>query len=625
MKYLINKKSGRKMTEQRDIIDQKNTWIKETSSPQRGESMRDEFDAFLNNPDYQKLLISYQNAEWEKCQNILGSLLQTYPGNSRLFDLRQDIEIQLEFHQLDLVIARSKRRGVIGKIVGIFLTVCIGLVIGYFGFQLFAAADFSQFTEMLYPNAGVQPTEDIMGNLAQLENQAWGLIQTGNAEAASGIIQQIETVNPNYPNLNQLKEKVDKLAQYNLLYDKAMQYLDANQPEQALVIFQQIKDEYPLFRDVDYQIQTIEKNKRIEDLLVSANSAFLEGNWTVVINSYEEALALNPNTNAPNLEEQLFVSYYHAITDILNKAETTDEDMAHAEDYYRKAFSLVPQNPAFGQERDNLANLMNDLMIMKYRQNAKALLESRDASESSLALAVSYLKKASNLAPDNSSLKNEYENAQTYQVAIQHFDQKDWDTTIQYLEDLANFNNSYANGMLNTLLYEAYTARGSRYMSIGFYDEARRDFDQAEVIAWSQTPPNSLQMFMAELNLGFILGKRYEYKDADAYFVYGLDNINALTRVSDPQTLDSLTTARGYYDSGQYREAYNIYSEILADPYVFCTYQDVPVSKGESLAKIASIYLTTIKAVMDVNNLQTLMAESVLMETDLTLKIPFIP
>jgi tetratricopeptide (TPR) repeat protein len=613
------------MTEQRNIFDQQATVSKDAPPQYKENCGREEFDSFINNPEYQKLLTSYQNAEWESCKKILGSLLEAYPGNARLFDLKQDIEIQLEFHQFDLDIARSRRIGRIGRAAGTLLIVCVGLVLGYYGFQLFTSTNFSQFTELLYPKAEVQATQDIMGNLAELENQAMALLQNGNAVSALQIIQQIETVDPNYPDLALLKEKINKLADYNLLYEQAMQDLSANQPVEALSLFKQIQQEYPVFRDVEYQIQKIEKSNLIQELLTKANDAFQAGEWTVVIDSYEQVSVIDPTLNVPNLEEQLFVSYYHAITDILNQAQTTQEDMVNAEDYYRKAFSLVPQNPNFTQERTDLVNLMNDLMILKYRQNAKTLLDSLDASEASVTLAVSYLKKASNLAPDNHDLKNEYDNAQAYQVALQHFNDKDWDSAIQYLENLANFNSSYANGMLNTLLYEAYTARGSRYMSIGFYDDARRDFAQAEVIAWGQTPPNSMQMLQAELNLGFIVGKRYEYKDSASYFVNGLDYINAMARISDPQILNSLVSARQLYDTGQYKDAYDLFAEILNDPTTFCTIQEISASKGDSLAHLAAVYSSTIKAIIDENNLATIMAETVLLETDQVLKVPSIP
>ena len=152
--------------------------------------------------------------------------------------------------------------------------------------------------------------------------------------------------------------------------------------------------------------------------------------WDQVITAYENALTLDPKLDDPLMKEQLLNAYLKKIIGMLQNENTSIDDIENAEQYYRKAVAMIPQNKAFASERENLQEVSSNLLELKFIQTAKAILEDKNQTTTSIAKAVSYLSKAADLKPENTALQLDLKNAEYYQTAFQNFIDMDWVSAI---------------------------------------------------------------------------------------------------------------------------------------------------------------------------------------------------
>ena len=245
-----------------------------------------------------------------------------------------------------------------------------------------------------------------------------------------------------------------------------------------------------------------------------------------------------------------------------------------------KALSLAPSDTQFKTEKTNLKKLIDMLLVQKYRSIAKSKINSKDGSVNSVNLAIQYYQKAIEISREKRALQNDLASAQIYRKALERFNALDWDYAIKYLEDLAYFNQNYANGMVKKLLYEAYSARGRKYYTVGYYPDARSNFEAAEIMAWKDNA-NLLQIFEVQMALALTFGKMHNYSTADAYFEAALKSIDASKRITDKGILDALSSAHKNYINGDSYEAYSTYEKALADQTIFQKYKQASFNKGD--------------------------------------------
>jgi tetratricopeptide (TPR) repeat protein len=573
-----------------------------------------DFGSFSSDPDYKKLLESYQNGDLQECEAGVTALLQKYPYEEILLEFQEDIRVRLEFRQQHLKGTRAHRRTRVFRWFAILLAIGGVLALGVYGFQWATSTVLYNMAQAL-----VVSTPDTMAALAQLESQVRSLIQIGNSAKAAEIIEQIRAIDSTYPALDDLTNQVAQLTELDARYEEAMQLVTEQDLTGALAILKEIEAQNPTYKDAAHQISLIEKQVRVDELLQTADQAYADEQWEQVILAYEELLTIDPSITPPDYETHLFNSYYHAINDLLNTEQPSSAVINQAEKYYLKSLQVAPQRAEFATQREELRLLVSDLLLYKYRHYAEELINNQDVSENSVTIAIDYLNKALALAPDNHDIKTDLEDAQTYLSAIKKFNAKDWDSAITILESITYFNQGYANGMVKLLLFEAYSARANRFYNVGFYNEARRDYEAAEINAWDHTS-NATQLFQVQMQLGFTLGRMHYYQEADSYFSYALKLIDVPSIVEDQALLDALSSAQTLYEAFNYMDAYVIYAESLSDLSVFYSPQQSYFHAGDSLAYIAGAFSSTIDKIRASNNL----SDAMLLSTDMVLSIPFI-
>ena len=148
-------------------------------------------------------------------------------------------------------------------------------------------------------------------------------------------------------------------------------------------MLKEIEAEKPGLWDVNPQIASIETSIQIAKYMEEGNAAYQVENWDKVFSSYENALTLAPTLDDPLMKEQLLKGYLNKIISMLQNDSTSIEDIENAEQYYRRAVALIPQSKAYASERENLQEVSSDLLVLKFTQTAKAILEDKNQTVAS--------------------------------------------------------------------------------------------------------------------------------------------------------------------------------------------------------------------------------------------------
>jgi len=574
-------------------------------------------DPLLDDPDYQNLLLHSQNGEWDQCLQLLDMLLKKYPDHPKLNEIRADVELQnmkqhMKTDPEEEHPWKDRLRGILRY--ALYLLGVI-LVIG----GITAAVFYNYRSNLLAANAVEQ--QQNLESLKELERQANVAVQLGNVELLSEITQKMEALDPGFAPLAQLKDSAAELVFFKQEYDRAAVLAAGGEKEEALAALQQIEQKRAGLWDVRSLIDQLDSETRVKAFLAEADQAYEDQDWEGVITAIESALALDKSIQSNKVTQQLLDSYLRDVIEILSKEKPTEEDLTRAETNYRNASALIPQSKTFIEERENLRQVSLQLLILNYTQAAEKTMQDPNNSERSVNLAVNYLAHALELTPTSTQLSRALEKARQYQVGLQSFNAGQWDEAISQFQAIAYKDSQYPNGMVPQYLYEAYTALGLKYYRAGFYLDARKNFEAAEVLAW-QEKDNPLRKFEAELNIARSVGKLDSYKDAASYFKYAMESIKIDPKVENARELTtSLNQAASLFNEGNYFEAYQKYLQTVENVDRLYHTEQIHIRSGTSLITIASNYHSTIQAIREANDL----TEARTIKFDQDLIIPTLP
>lgn len=563
-------------------------------------------------PDYLKLVESYQHAEFVQSKEILDELQKRYPGDARLINFQKDLQMQLSLKDMSathsLIEKRKKKRSTL-KLSFFTIFSVILVVIIFIG-------SYWVISEM----TNTRKAADNSVLLTWLKNQAEQLLSSGQPRVAAEIITQMKSIDSTYAPIPDLLAQADELLALETRYQNALSLMSESKYAEALVIFTEINQEKPDLWDIRQQIVTAETSIKISELMELGNKAYQEGNWKDVISAFEEALVLNPKLDDAQMKEQLLNGYLRRIIQMLDSDSTTIEEIENAEQYYRKAVAMIPQSRAFASERENLQKVSSSLLELKFTQTARSLLQEKNQTFASISKAVSYLNKAVNLNPQNQQLQTDKRNAESYQIAFQYYLDMNWGSAITNLNQLITIDQNYANGNAAILLYEAYYALGSQYNSVGLYQDARNNLEQAEILAYDEKD-NLLKLFQVQMLLGDTIGKSPDYKNGVSYYQFALTSINIYNRLEKfPDLADMVFNAETLATAGSYKEAWDIYQKLQQEISRIYTIKEIEVEDGTSLAFFADDNHSTSAAIITANDLP----QSAIITFGRTIKVPSI-
>jgi tetratricopeptide (TPR) repeat protein len=546
-------------------------------------------------PQFGEFIEAYQKGEWQRSKELLDALMTRHPNIELFTEYSKDLEVQLSLRDISLKHVSEQKKQTVKQTVRISIF-SLALI-------FFIVVIFTGIFVLLSSRFGAQQKKQDQLQLNSLSAQAGELLLSGQPGPALQVIEKIKQLDPDYEHLQLLTDEANLLSELETKYESALALVDAGNYSEARTILTEIEQSRQGLWDVPRQLDIVEDHISIEALFLAARIAYDESNWTSVIENYEAALAINPKLDDGLMKEQLLNGYLRGIIQMLENDSTTIEDIEKAENYYRKAVAMIPQSRAFTSERENLREVSSNLLVLKYSQTAAILLNDSSQSVNSIGKAVSYLSRASNLSPNDQSLKNELSNAQLYQIGLQNFVNMDWGTAIDNLTRLTSASRNYAGGKANILLYEAYAARGRQYFSVGLYLDARRNFEAAEIIAWER-PDHPFKLFDIQTWLGATLGKVDDYQNALSYYKYAFDTINIYPHLGVNSDFAQLFySAEAEAAAGNNRLAYEKYVEAMTHIADVYTMTEVKVADGACLAFFADDNKSTISAIQSINHL----------------------
>lgn len=548
-----------------------------------------------SDPEYLKLLELYQRAEFTECKDVLDQLEIRYPEHPILLKFKQDLQMKMSLKKIAVSIREEEKHKKKKVALNLSIFAFIGTLIVMIAFFF----SYNYFNTIV---SGEQLDQET-AQLLSLNDQVEQLLLRGQPQPAAEILEMMMTINPEYENLPELISRKDDLLQLEAQYQAALNLVAENKSNEALVILKDIETEKPGLWDVRQQIASVETSIQIAKYFEEGNAAYQAEMWGQVISAYENALKLDTKLDDPLMKEHLLKGYLNQIINMLQDENASIEDIETAAGYYRKAVALIPQSRAFASERGNLQEASSNLLELKYTQTAKASLEDKNQTLNSIARAVSYLRKAANINPNNTALQLDLQNAEYYQIGLQNFINMNWAPAVTNFNQVLAADSNYANGNANVLLFEAYYALGKQYYSAGIYQDALNNLEQAEILAWDDDD-NLMKLFQVQVLLGDTLGKMGDYQNAVSYYQYGLNAIRVVPRLTNHPAIASIFDEAEYLAAnGNYENAFAAFQEVLKDFDVVYSISELEISDGVILALFANENLSTTEAVIEANNL----------------------
>lgn len=563
-------------------------------------------------PDYRKLLENYQVADFEAALDLLVELEDRYPGHPRLKQFRDDLDMKQSLKTIALADKKQEKRDKIMRIFRLSAFAVVGtllvLVAFFFSFQYF------------YNQVSAEEMVEDNTQIISLNNQVEQLLLAGRPQPAAEIIERMQLIDPDYENLPDLVSRTETLLRLEARYEAAKIMLAEGRREEALALFKEIQEEKPGQWGVHQDIEAIESEIRLERYLEEGEAAYQAENWAGVIEAYENAMRLDSSLNDPVMTEQLLKGYLNRIIEMLENDDAAIEEIEQAEQYYRRAVALIPQSRTFARERGNLQEVSRDLLEVKFSQVGRAGLADKEQTPASIAKSVSYIRRAANINPRNTTLQLDLVNAELYQVGFQNIVDMNWGSAISNLSQVVSADRNFADGNASILLYEAYYAFGRQYFNAGFYLDAVNYLEEAELLAWDDSG-NRLKLFQVQSLLGNALGRLENYEEAVSYYQYALTAIQVLPRLNQhPDLANRFDRAEFLANNGEYEEAYEAFQQVVEGIDVVYTIVEAEINDGASLALFASENQSTASAILDANDL----TRSMLISFGRILRVPTI-
>ena len=554
----------------------------------------------FNDSRFNKALSELQTGEWDKGIDELNQLTDDYPDSKDLRSLIDEMKTRSRIDEYEIEENKSLKRKRYTRIavIAVLAMLAIGLV--YFG-----VSTYSEWMQGQYQLARARIESEAEGlQIAVMYRNGQSFLQSGRTAEALSVFQDIATLDPDYPGLQAYIEQTEMEIELEERYTGAMQLINLNDLEGALVALEEINALEPFYKDVPLRIEEIRNRFFLADILAQADQAYQEENWVQAASSYETVRAIDQLYLPDEIEERLYDSYINAAQSAMREDTTSFENLQEAESYFNKALALRPRDPATKQERAQLREIFRTTLADTYVSAAKEVLQNQEDSLQAVTAAEEYFRKALALQPKDPEILKQQNLSQRFISAQNDFGNKIWSEVISSLEYVYSQEPSYAYGTSLQTLYEAYVARGDDFVAFGDYEEALSDYTRAASIAKERDDPG-IGLYSTQIKTAEVYGKLGDYENA--VFAYE-DSIESLPieegLLEDyPKIQADLDRANNYTNQRYYRLAYQTYNR--ATPQILPLFSSFTyvIQSGEYLTMLANRYNTTIDAIIEANNL----------------------
>ncbi len=518
-------------------------------------------ESYLNHPTFNSAMKHFQEGDWNASLKEVDWLLKQFPLERDLKHLRKDINIRAtmdsEERSDDAIYNRQRMLKLSIRAGAIFaVVILIGLTFSSFSDVIQEKLQFAR-------TAIEQEVQSI--ELASKFRDAQALLQADRPDEAYVLLQEILERGGDFPGLQDALTNATSSSTLKTKYEEAARLLEIQDLTAARALLDEIYLESPNYRDVPVLISNLDGMSAFTELYQQSTMYFEAEQWEQALTGFETLRSMDPGFQGEQVLDQLFQSYVNAARTVLVDREDSLEALRTAENYFRKALALRPQNPEIKSERE-LARL--------------------------------------------------YIDAQADYLSGQ------WSEVISSLEVVHSKETDYAAGAALQTLYEAYVARGDNRLAAGEYEHALSDFQRAVILA-EQDPEAVLRLYEAQLKVAEAQGAQNNYEAAVLLYrsAVELSRLKDRAKQSDLTQLALLEEAEYFATSGNFSVSYERYRSALGivpgnyclsfEPYQEALHSNTyiqsmqkhVVETGEYLTLIANRYYSTVCAIVLANEI----------------------
>ncbi len=566
--------------------------------------MTDHANTFEQDPNWLNIQVEFQKGNWATAHNMLEDLVKKYPLQRELREFQKEMKVRARIDEDEVQDIQDERRSRTRRIV---VRTFVGIAI--IGLLFYGAYSLSGFIQGLIENArGLAAQELETITLASRFRDAQNLLQSGRAEEALELFNQIALEDPDYPNLDVFRQEASTAIALDNEYDEAIAEIDSGNFDTALALLNDLNDKSPGYRDVLLRIERIGQLQTLSDWYAQANEAFDERRWEDAASNFEQIRLTDITYRTDEIEEKLFSSYINAAQGVLNQVEIggLEDNLAGLETasgYFEKALALRPQDPTALETREQIRETVRNELVENYVAAAISAITDQEDSLAALNIAEFYFGKALRLKPQDSDLQQQFDFVNKFLNAQDNFLGSNWSAVITDLEVVFTEEPDFANGAARQTLYDAYIQRGNLALTLGEYENAIADFRRAAEVARS-SPEGSLLVYEAQINLAYSLGLLRGYEESVVLYQEALTLLEESDQNPGAEFWEAVAGAQALADDGNYQAAYIQFREALNRGDQFYNNFIVHVVREDDyLSQIALLYGTTVQAIVRLNDI----------------------
>ena len=557
-------------------------------------------DAYVNLPLFRETEREFQQGNWASGLAHLQELEEAFPLEPDLRTWRQEMILRAKVDEVEFEEEARQRnlflRNLAFRLAGLALVIVL---------VIFGLRAFSRSIQAQWYATRAQMQEDVLTleQASQFRN-GQNLLLANRPEEALTYFQKVAEVNPDYPQLDTFMGQARKMIDMENTYQKALSLKTSGDLSAALSAFQSVYDRDPRYKDTSLQIKTLQDSLSLEDQFAQATAAFGDNRWSEAVAGFEALKAADPTYRKTDVEDLLYQSYINAAEARLTEQEPTLESLQAADEYYRKALALKPQNKDIINKQATARRSVEDYLVNSYMNTALQALTGQADSLDALQIAEENFSQALALRPDDLQVIKQLDFARKYINGVEAFNKGLWTQAVTDLEAVYVEEPDYANGTARQTLYEAYTARGKNGLASGDYLAALEDFKRAAVLA-QDAPDAALRLYDSQKMVAYAQGLLGNYQEAALVYKVSVDQsgLRNLAQLKDKDLADKIKEADIAYNAGNFEGAYNLYrqaAEAGTEVYDRVTYV---VQKGEYITQLARKYNSTVDAILAANGL----------------------
>jgi len=518
-------------------------------------------ETYLNHPTFNSAMKHFQEGDWNASLKEVDWLLKQFPLERELKNLRKDINIRAKMDGEEVSDDAIYNRQRMLK-----LSIRAGAIFAAAILIVFTFSSFSSVIQEKLQFARTAIEQEVQSiELASKYRDAQALLQADRPDEAYVLLQDILARGGDFPGLQDTLTNATSSSNLKTKYEEALRLLDIQNLTASRTLLDEISLESPNYRDVPVLISNLEGMSALTELYEQTTVHFEAEQWEQAVTGFETLRSMDPSFQGEQVLDQLFHSYVNAARTVLADREDSLEALGTAENYFRKALAMRPQNP---------------------------------------------------------EIKSERELARLYIDAQADFLSGQWSDVITSLEVVHSKETGYAVGAALQTLYEAYVARGDNRLAAGEYEYALSDFQRAVILA-EQDPEAVLRLYEAQLKVAEAQGAQSNYEAAVLLYrsAVELSQLKDRAKQSDLTQLALLEEAEYFATSGNFSVSYERYRSALGivqgnyclsfEPYQEALHfnsfiqsmQKHVVETGEYLTLIANRYHSTVCAIVLANEI----------------------